>query len=65
MIKYSIVDGDPLNNFTIDADSGAISNVAPLDYETQTKFQLVIMAKDEGVSALNSTRQLVITINVR
>ena len=63
-IIYSIVDGDPLNNFTINQDTGNITNTGPLDFETQSKFSLVIMAKDQGTPALNATKMVEITIMV-
>ena len=63
-IKYSIVGGNPLNNFTIDQDTGNITNTGPLDFETQSKFVLTIMAKDQGTPSLNATKMVEITIVV-
>ena len=63
-IIYSIVDGNPLNNFTINKDTGNITNTGPLDFETQSKFSLVILATDRGTPALNATKMVEITIMV-
>ncbi|CAB4037416.1 protocadherin-16-like, partial [Paramuricea clavata] len=61
-IRYSIVDGDPLGNFTIDDVTGNITTTGPLDFETRSEFSLVIMAEDQGTPPLNTTKIVAITI---
>ncbi|TRY83135.1 hypothetical protein DNTS_020651, partial [Danionella cerebrum] len=45
-IKYTIVDGDPFFQFDIGFDSGVISVVYPLDYETTSYYRLTIRSTD-------------------
>uniref|UniRef100_A0A8V5FTW4 Uncharacterized protein n=1 Tax=Melopsittacus undulatus TaxID=13146 RepID=A0A8V5FTW4_MELUD len=45
-IIYIIVDGDPYNQFNIDFDTGVLSVISPLDYETNSLFKLVVRASD-------------------
>lgn len=64
MISYSIVGGDPLNNFSIDRTSGEITNTGPLDYEIKKNFSLIVMAEDHGIPPQNDTKSLLIQIIV-
>nr|XP_033804886.1 protocadherin Fat 3 isoform X2 [Geotrypetes seraphini] len=45
-IIYTIVDGDPYNQFNIDFDTGVLSVVSPLDYEINSVFKLTVRASD-------------------
>ena len=63
-IRYSIVGGDPLNNFTINNVSGEIKNIGAPDFETTKHFSLVIMATDLGSPSRNTTDTLLIKVNV-
>ncbi|XP_078514538.1 protocadherin Fat 3 isoform X1 [Lissotriton helveticus] len=45
-IIYTIVDGDPFNQFNIDFDSGVITVISPLDYEINPGFKLTVRASD-------------------
>uniref|UniRef100_A0A8C0GZS0 Cadherin domain-containing protein n=1 Tax=Chelonoidis abingdonii TaxID=106734 RepID=A0A8C0GZS0_CHEAB len=45
-IIYIIVDGDPLNQFNIDFDTGVLSVISPLDYEVNSVFKLTVRASD-------------------
>lgn len=47
-IKYSIMSGNDLRQFTIDSEGGAITIIRQLDRETLTKYQLMIRAEDLG-----------------
>lgn len=47
-VKYSIVSGNDLRQFTIGAESGSITIIRKLDRETLTKYQLMIRAEDLG-----------------
>ena len=38
-VSYSIVSGDGTDKFNIDRDSGALSVISPLDYETKTSYR--------------------------
>ena len=41
-VTYSIVAGDGTDKFHVDADSGALSVISPLDYETKTSYRYVV-----------------------
>ncbi|XP_061103933.1 protocadherin Fat 3-like [Conger conger] len=45
-IMYTIVDGDPSSQFTIDFDSGIIRVAYPLDFEVRFSFRLIVRATD-------------------
>ena len=47
-ITYRIIGGNNDNNFAIDADSGVISLIKGLDYETAPTHELTIAAIDDG-----------------
>ncbi|XP_046405905.1 cadherin-23 [Ischnura elegans] len=65
-ILYSIVGGDPDNNFTVNAETGAIWPTKPLDFESiQGKsdiheINLVIRAQDQGNPPLHTDVPLII-----
>lgn len=44
---YSIVEGDPLNYFSI-ASNGLVTTAKQLDYETMTSYTLTIQARDSS-----------------
>ncbi|XP_068122905.1 protocadherin Fat 3 isoform X5 [Hyperolius riggenbachi] len=50
-IIYTIVDGDPFNQFNIDFDTGVLSVVSPLDFELNPSFKLTVRASDSLTSA--------------
>ena len=49
-------------SFTINANSGQITTVQPLDYEAQSQYLLVVEAQDSAVDRRSSTAT--VTINV-
>ena len=69
-IKYSIEDGDPLGNFTIDEDSGEVGVTGPLNYEAMDVsmdgiFRLETFARDQGVPSLSASVYTLIYVKVR
>ena len=54
-ISYAITDGNS-NKFYIDASSGSISVLSPLDRETEDFYVLTVTALDGGISASESSR---------
>ena len=58
-IRYSLKESRE-DAFVIDAESGVISVIKPLDYETQKTITLIVMAKDDGNPALTGSG----TINI-
>lgn len=47
-VKYSIISGNDLRQFTIDSENGSITIIRKLDRETLTKYQLMIRGEDLG-----------------
>ncbi|KAG5673648.1 hypothetical protein PVAND_003676 [Polypedilum vanderplanki] len=47
-VKYTIISGNDLRQFKINADTGAITIIRKLDRETLTKYQLLVRAEDFG-----------------
>ncbi|XP_046839069.1 protocadherin Fat 4-like [Xenia sp. Carnegie-2017] len=60
--RYYIMNGNLLKNFTINNITGNITNSGIIDYETKSEFTLVVMAKDQGIPPLNSTKSIVIFV---
>ncbi|XP_055985703.1 cadherin EGF LAG seven-pass G-type receptor 3 isoform X1 [Sorex fumeus] len=54
---------DNLPQFRIDADSGAITLQAPLDYEDQVTYTLAITARDNGIPQKADTTYVEIMVN--
>ncbi|XP_070554412.1 protocadherin-18-like [Ptychodera flava] len=52
-----------LNLFGIDQDTGVISTLQPLNYETDKSFQIIVQASDKGPSPIPSFAT--VTINVK
>ncbi|XP_038617667.1 protocadherin Fat 3 isoform X2 [Tachyglossus aculeatus] len=50
-IIYILVDGDPYNQFNVDFDTGVLSVISPLDYETASAFKLTVRASDAVTGA--------------
>ncbi|XP_043826311.1 protocadherin Fat 1 isoform X3 [Dromiciops gliroides] len=52
-VFYSITDGDPFSQFTINFNTGVINVIAPLDFESHPAYKLSIRATDSltGVHA--------------
>ncbi|XP_058145854.1 LOW QUALITY PROTEIN: protocadherin Fat 1 [Dasypus novemcinctus] len=43
-VFYSIADGDPFSQFTVDFNTGVLSVVAPLDFEAHPAYKLCVQA---------------------
>ena len=65
LVRYSITGGNYLNTFAIDAITGQLSVLEPLDYEMMQTFRLSVRAQDGGYPARsNSTTVLVRVMDV-
>lgn len=51
-IYYSIINSDPNNEFSIDKNTGVISAIVPLDYETKKSYKLSIKAENSDSDKL-------------
>ncbi|KAK5864335.1 hypothetical protein PBY51_015585 [Eleginops maclovinus] len=63
LLRYSIVSGDPLQQFTIDHRSGEITVRTALDREEIQHYSLTVQAADEGDPPLSSAVLISITVN--
>ena len=61
-VRYTIMDGDPRGNFTVDANTGEISPSGVLDYEQMQgdTYNLTVRAFDLGSPSLSSEVTVVI-----
>ncbi|KAF6084027.1 FAT atypical cadherin 1 [Phyllostomus discolor] len=50
-VFYSITDGDPFSQFTINFNTGVINVVAPLDFESHPAYKLSVRATDSLTGA--------------
>ena len=50
-VHYSITEGDPFSQFTVNFNTGVISVVAPLDFESHPAYKLSIRATDSLTGA--------------
>ena len=70
LISFSISDGNPLNNFTMNEETGEIFVNSPLDYEAmdsslEGRFYMQIMARDGGTPSLSSFTNVTLFVQVR
>jgi cadherin EGF LAG seven-pass G-type receptor 1 len=61
LIRYSISSGNELGAFAIDADTGSIALVKPLDFERLSSYQLTVRAQDGGSPPRSNTT----VVNIR
>uniref|UniRef100_W5U6J6 Protocadherin Fat 2 n=1 Tax=Ictalurus punctatus TaxID=7998 RepID=W5U6J6_ICTPU len=63
LIRYSIVSGDPWQQFSIDPQSGHIKVRFMLDREEIAHYSLTVQAADEGQPPLSSAVQVTVTLS--
>lgn len=61
-IRYAIIGGNTMSQFSIDSMTGQVSLVKPLDYETTRSYRLVVRAQDGGSPSRSNTTQLLINV---
>ena len=61
-IKFSIIEGDPLNFFAIDGVTGRITTSGALNREFATSVTLVAAAIDQGDPPLTGTVEVLVTL---
>uniref|UniRef100_A0A5F8HC53 Cadherin EGF LAG seven-pass G-type receptor 2 n=1 Tax=Monodelphis domestica TaxID=13616 RepID=A0A5F8HC53_MONDO len=59
LVHYSIMSGNARGQFYLDAQTGALDVVSPLDYETAKEYTLRIRAQDGGRPPLSNVSGLV------
>jgi protocadherin Fat 4 len=62
MIRYKISGGNERKEFAVDANSGAVTILQPLDYDTIQEYHLNITAEDLGFKSRSTTAMLTITL---
>lgn len=62
MIRYKISGGNERKEFAVDATSGAVTILQPLDYDTIQEYHLNITAEDLGFKSHRTTAMLTITL---
>lgn len=62
MIRYEISGGNERKEFSVDADTGAVTILQPLDYDTIQKYHLNITARDLGFKPHKATAMLTVTL---
>ncbi|KAK5924599.1 hypothetical protein CgunFtcFv8_017200 [Champsocephalus gunnari] len=63
LLRYSIVSGDPLQQFTIEPRSGEITVRTALDREEMQHYSLTVQAADEGYPPLSSAVLISISVD--
>ncbi|CAH2226238.1 protocadherin-16 [Pelobates cultripes] len=61
-LQYVLIDGDSAGDFSLDSSSGTLSTARPLDRESVSSHQLVVLAHDGGIPSLSATTTVVITV---
>ncbi|XP_068136139.1 protocadherin Fat 4 [Hyperolius riggenbachi] len=62
MIRYTIIEGNPNNDFRIDSVTGVISIAKPLDREKRSSYSLVVQSSDRGSNPRTDTATVSITL---
>ena len=63
-VRYSIVDGNERDLFSIDSESGLIKTAAHLDSELARQVTLVVQAQDQATSGSRKTGQSRVIVNI-
>ena len=58
-LVYSLLDTE---HFSVNASSGVVSLILPLDFETQQRYNFIVIATDRGVPPLSSRADVVISV---
>ncbi|XP_073973404.1 protocadherin-like wing polarity protein stan isoform X2 [Rhodnius prolixus] len=61
-LRYAIIGGNTQGQFSIDSQSGEITLVKPLDYESIRSYRLVVRAQDGGSPGKSNTTQVLINV---
>ncbi|KAK3099997.1 hypothetical protein FSP39_013258 [Pinctada imbricata] len=64
LLKYSVIDGDPYDQFQINPSTGEISVVAKLDREQISRYDLEVLISDLAPVGLRKSSSAVISFNI-
>lgn len=62
MVRYSISGGNERKEFAVDAQSGTVTILQPLDYDVIQEYHLNVTAEDLGFMARNAVAMLRVTL---
>ena len=61
-IRYRIISGNSRGTFILDSDTGEIQLDQALDFETQSRYDLIVVAEDQGDPSLSDTATVAIDV---
>lgn len=61
-VRYAIIGGNTQGHFNIDSQSGEISVISALDYETARSYRLIVRAQDGGQPSRSNTSNVVLRV---
>ena len=61
-VSYSIASATPPGSFTIDPETGGVSAIGGLDFETAPTHNLIITARDQGTPQLSAMASLTVSV---
>ena len=61
-VSYSISSGNEEGLFQLDATTGDLSLISPLDFETTTSYVLVIVASDAGTPIMSDSVSIIVNV---
>ncbi|XP_053312733.1 protocadherin-16 [Spea bombifrons] len=61
-LEYSVIDGDPSGDFSLDPSLGTLSTSRPLDRESVSGYRLVVLVHDAGSPPLSATATVSVTV---
>src|SRR5690606_28967086 len=61
-LTFSIVGGSGSSTFAVDPLTGEISVLNPLDFETKSRYEILVAVTDNGLPNLSSTATILINV---
>ena len=62
IVVYSITSGNSNDTFIINQENGSIFLQKPLDFERRKHYELIVKATDNGIPALKSSTNVIVTV---
>ena len=62
VLTYSILEGNINDTFTINSTTGTIETLGPLDFAITPRYELIVLASDQGDPSINATVSAVIQV---
>ncbi|XP_056408915.1 protocadherin-16 [Hyla sarda] len=61
-LKYRLIDGDQLQDFSLDSSTGVLSTTKPLDRESVSEYGMTILVQDSGNPPLSASTTITISV---